>query len=149
MSSLASVHQVWAPRVLSIVRFVAGLCFFEHGLSKLFGFPHVPMFDHLHLFSLIGLQGVIELVGGALVCVGLFTRPAAFILSGNMAVAYFMAHFPKNFFPELNGGDSAILYCFIFFYIFFAGPGPWSLDYIFRRAVFPEETPLVAGSRRA
>ena len=149
MSSLTSVHQVWAPRVLSILRFVPGPCFFEHGLSKLFGFPHAPMFDHLHLFSLIGLQGVIELVGGALVSIGLFTRPAAFILSGDMAVAYFMAHFPKNFFPELNGGDAAILYCFIFFYIFFAGPGPWSFDYALRRTASSEEVSLSAGLWRA
>lgn len=149
MSVLTAVHQVGSPRVLSIVRFVVGLCFFEHGLSKLVGFPHVPIFDHLHLFSLIGLQGVIELVGGGLVCVGLFTRPAAFILSGDMAVAYFMAHFPKNFFPELNGGDAAILYCFVFFYILFAGPGPWSLDYVLRRGGFSEEAPLAAGSRHA
>jgi hypothetical protein len=83
----------------------------------------------------------------ALVCIGLFTRPAAFILSGDMAVAYFMAHLPKNFSPALNGGDAAILYCFIFFY--FIGPGPWSLDYILRRAAFSEEAPLAAGSRRA
>jgi putative oxidoreductase len=149
MSSLTSIRQMWAQRVLSILRFVVGLCFFEHGLSKLFGFPHVPMFDHLHLFSLIGLQGVIELIGGALVCLGLFTRPAAFILSGDMAVAYFMAHFPKNFFPDVNGGDAAILYCFIFFYIFFAGPGPWSLDHALRRAAFSAEAPLAAESRRA
>ena len=86
------------------------------------------MFAHLHLASLLGVQGVIELVGGALVCIGLFTRPAAFILSGDMAVAYFMAHFPKSFFPAVNGGDAAILYCFIFFYLFVAGPGVWSLD---------------------
>ena len=86
------------------------------------------MFAHLHLASLIGVQGVIELVGGALVCIGLFTRPAAFILSGDMAVAYFMVHFQKGFFPALNGGDAAILYCFIFFYLFVAGAGVWSLD---------------------
>ncbi len=148
MSLSTSVHQVWAPRVLSIVRFVVGLCFFEHGLSKLFGFPHVPMFDHLHVFSLIGLQGVIELVGGALVCIGLFTRSAAFILSGDMAVAYFMVHVPKNFFPVLNGGDAAILYCVIFFYIFFAGPGPWSLDYLLLRAASSEEVSSSARSWR-
>lgn len=118
----------WEPRVLSILRFVAGLCFFEHGLSKLFGFPPVAMFAHLRLASLIGVQGIIELVGGGLVCIGLFTRPAAFILSGDMAVAYFMAHFPKSPFPELSGGDAAILYCFIFFYLFVAGGGAWSFD---------------------
>ena len=123
-----STWLAWEPRMLSVLRFVAGLTFLEHGMSKLFGFPPSAMFAHLHLASLIGVQGVIELLGGALVCVGLFTRPAAFILSGDMAVAYFMAHFPKNFFPSLNGGDAAILYCFIFFYLFVAGAGAWSLD---------------------
>ena len=116
------------PYVLSILRFVAGLGFLDHGTSKLFGFPHSAAFDHLQLTSLIGLQGVIELVGGLLVCVGLFTRPTAFILSGDMAVAYFRAHFPKSFFPALSGGDAAMLYCFIFLYLFIAGGGPWSLD---------------------
>jgi putative oxidoreductase len=123
-----STWLVWQPRMLSVLRFVAGLTFLEHGTSKLLGFPPSAMFAHLHLASLIGVQGVIELLGGALVCVGLFTRPVAFILSGDMAVAYFMAHFPKNFFPSLNGGDAAILYCFIFFYLFVAGAGVWSLD---------------------
>jgi putative oxidoreductase len=118
----------WEPRALSLLRFVAGLVFFEHGTAKLFGFPSVAMFAHLQLASLLGVQGVIELVGGALVCVGLFTRPAAFILSGDMAVAYFMAHFPKSFFPAVNGGTAAILYCFVFFYLFVAGAGVWSLD---------------------
>jgi putative oxidoreductase len=86
------------------------------------------MFAHLHLASLLGVQGVIEVVGGALICAGLFTRPTAFILCGDMAVAYFMAHFPKSFFPAVNGGDAAILYCFIFLYLSVAGAGVWSLD---------------------
>ncbi len=149
MSSLTSVQQIWAPRALSLLRFVAGLCFLEHGLSKLFGFPPVPTFAHLHLVSLLGAQGVIELVGGTLVCIGLFTRPAAFILSGDMAVAYFMVHFQKSFFPELSGGDAAILYCFVFFYIFFAGPGPWSLDHAARRSAASAEVPVTARPRRA
>jgi putative oxidoreductase len=114
--------------MLSILRFVAGLVFLDHGLSKLFGFPHSAAFDHLQLASLIGVQGLIEVIGGALICVGLFTRLVAFILSGDMAVAYFMAHAPKSFFPALSGGDAAILYCFIFLYIAGAGGGPWSLD---------------------
>jgi putative oxidoreductase len=118
----------WEPRMLSVLRFVAGLVFLQTGMAKLFGFPQVAMFAHLHLASLLGVQGVIELVGGALVCIGLFTRPAAFILSGDMAVAYFMAHFPKSFFPAVNGGAAAILYSFIFFYLFVAGAGAWSLD---------------------
>jgi putative oxidoreductase len=118
----------WEPRALSVLRFVAGLVFLQTGMAKLFGFPSVAMFAHLHLASLLGVQGVIELVGGALVCVGLFTRTTAFILSGDMAVAYFMAHFPKSFFPVVNGGAAAILYCFVFLYLFVAGAGVWSLD---------------------
>jgi putative oxidoreductase len=155
MSSLASLQQIWAPRALSLLRFVAGLCFLEHGLTKLFGFPSVPIFAHMHLstplagFAPLGVQGAIELVGGVLVCVGLFTRPVAFILAGDMAVAYFAAHLPKSPFPEINGGDAAILYCFVFFYTFFAGPGPWSLDHALRRSAVSEEVPVAAGPRRA
>jgi putative oxidoreductase len=114
--------------MLSILRFVAGIVFLEHGTAKLFGLPHAAAFAHLRLASLLGVQGVIESVGGSLVCVGLFTRPVAFILSGDMAVAYFMAHFPRSFFPALNGGDAAILYCFVFLYLCVAGGGAWSLD---------------------
>lgn len=113
--------------MLSIVRIMVGLLFLEHGMSKLLGFPHgpspMPMFG-----TLAWTQGVIELVGGALLTVGLFTRPVAFILAGDMAVAYFMVHAPKSFFPVMNGGDAAILYCFIFLALFVAGPGIWSVD---------------------
>jgi putative oxidoreductase len=123
---------VWTPRVLSILRIVAGLLFMEHGLSKLFGFPHAEQFDHLQLFSLIGLAGVIEALGGLLVTLGLYTRIAAFIMSGEMAFAYFMAHAARGLFPVLNGGDAAILYCFIFLYLAAAGGGPWSLDRAWR-----------------
>jgi putative oxidoreductase len=118
----------WEPRMLSVLRFVAGLCFVEHGTSKLFAVPPAAMFAHLHLASLIGVQGFIELIGGSLICLGLFTRIVGFILSGDMAVAYFMVHFQKSYFPALSGGDAAILYCFIFFYLFVAGGGAWSLD---------------------
>jgi putative oxidoreductase len=106
---------------------VAAAVFMVHGSQKLFGFP--PS-DHgsPELLSLMGLAGILEFFGGALVLVGLFTRPVAFLLSGQMAVAYFMAHAPQNFFPALNGGDAAILFCFVFLYLVFAGPGPWSLD---------------------
>jgi putative oxidoreductase len=128
-----AVSETWGPRVLSILRFFAGLLFLEHGLAKLFGFPHVAHYDQLHLFSLLGLAGVIEIVGGALVCVGLYTRIAAFIMSGEMAVAYFMSHAPRSFFPLLNEGDAAILFCFIFFYFFVVGGGEWSLDRFWRR----------------
>ena len=122
-----------SSKFLSILRLVVGLLFLQHGMAKLFGFPHVASFDQLHLVSLIGLAGVIETVGGFLVAIGLFTRWAAFIASGEMAAAYFISHAPKGFFPLSNGGDGAILYCFIFFYLFLAGGGTWSIDRWFRR----------------
>jgi putative oxidoreductase len=126
------LETVWAPRILSILRIVAALLFFEHGTSKLLGFP--PS-DHSgpDVLSLSWIAGALELVGGALLIVGLFTRPVAFILAGEMAVAYWMAHAPKSVFPLLNGGDSAILYCFVFLYLAFVGGGPWSLDALRRR----------------
>ena len=127
----ASLETVWAPRVLSILRIVAGLLFFEHGTTKLLGFPpseHSPEF-----LSLSWIAGALELVGGALLIVGLFTRPVAFIVSGEMAFAYWIAHAPQSPFPLLNNGDSAILYCFVFLYLAFAGGGPWSLDALRQR----------------
>jgi putative oxidoreductase len=122
-----TLQTVWAPRVLSIVRIVAALIFMAHGTQKLFGFPASDR-PQPELFSLLGLAGVLEFVGGILLVLGLFTRPVAFILSGQMAVAYWMAHAPQNFFPILNGGDAAILYCFVFLYLAAAGGGAWSLD---------------------
>jgi putative oxidoreductase len=118
---------IWAPRLLSILRIVAALTFMEHGTQKLLGFP---LSDHPgpELFSLPGLSGVLELFGGALLLLGLFTRPVAFILSGMMAVAYWLVHAPQNFFPVNSGGDAAVLYCFLFLYLVAAGGGPWSLD---------------------
>lgn len=116
----------WAPRVLSVLRIVVALLFLEHGTQKLLGFPPSDM--HPPVLSLSWIAGLLELVGGAFLLVGLFTRPVAFIVSGEMAVAYWMAHAPKSVFPVLNGGDAAILYCFVFLYFVFAGPGPWSLD---------------------
>lgn len=113
------------PYALSLLRFVAGLCFLEHGLQKLFGFP---VAGPAHLTALYLIAGLIEVIGGILVLLGLFTRPAAFIMSGEMAIAYFMSHAPKSVSPLANGGDAAILFCFIFFYLIFAGPGPISLD---------------------
>ncbi|MFT3730365.1 MAG: DoxX family protein [Hyphomicrobium sp.] len=119
----------WAPYVLSILRIVAAILFFEHGLQKLFGIPErMGGASGPELFSLMGAAGVLELAGGALLAVGFFTRPIAFLLSGEMAFAYWMAHAPKSFIPLLNGGDAAILYCFVFLYLVFAGPGPWSID---------------------
>ncbi len=121
----------WAPHVLSILRIVVALLFLQHGLSKLLAFPQ-PM-PAPAVFTMIWFAGVIELVGGVLVTLGLFTRAAAFIMSGEMAIAYFLAHAPRSFFPLLNGGDAAVLYCFVFFYLAFAGPGPWSLDALWKR----------------
>jgi putative oxidoreductase len=123
------ILEDWAPRVLSILRIVAGVLFFEHGSQKLFGFP--PRLEGApgpEIVSLLGAAGIMEIIGGGLLILGLFTRPVAFLAAGEMAVGYWVAHAPKSFFPALNGGDAAILYCFIFLYIFFAGPGPWSLD---------------------
>jgi putative oxidoreductase len=114
------------PYVLSVLRIMAGLLFFEHGLSKLFGFPphgQMPGFMEPEWFA-----GVIEFTGGALVALGLFTRAAALLMSGEMAIGYFLYHAPVSFFPLLNGGDSAVLYCFVFFYFAFAGAGPLSFD---------------------
>ena len=120
-----------APYVLSILRIVVALLFFEHGLSKLFGFPQAAAYPAL--FSLSWFAAAIEFIGGALLAVGLFSRTSAFIMSGEMAFAYFISHAPHDFFPIINRGDAAILYCFIFLYIAFAGGGPWSLDAILAR----------------
>jgi putative oxidoreductase len=121
------LETVWAPRALAVLRIVAALIFMEHGTQKLFGFPPSDR-PQPELFSLSGLAGVLEFFGGILLVLGLFTRPVAFILSGEMAVAYWMAHAPQSFFPVNNGGDAAILYCFVFLYLVAAGGGPWSLD---------------------
>ena len=133
MAAGSSLGAAWAPRFLSVFRLVAGLMFLEHGTAKLLHFPYQASFAHLELFSRLGAAGAIELVGGALVAVGLYTRAAAFIMSGEMAFAYFLAHAPRGFYPLLNGGEAAILYCFLFFYLFLAGGGPWSLDRLVRR----------------
>jgi len=122
-----SLRTTWSPRLLSILRIMVGLLFMQHGLSKYFGFP-APSPAAFHVMGILGLAGLIEALCGALVAVGLFTRGAAFIASGEMAVAYFMAHFPKSFFPLVNGGDAAVLYCFIFLFIALEGAGPWSID---------------------
>ncbi len=120
--------KVWTPRILGIMRIIIGFLFLQHGTAKLLGMPHIEMFDGLQLMSLMGLAGILELVGGGLILVGLFTQPVAFILSGQMAVAYFMAHAPKAFLPILNQGELAVVYCFVFLYLAVAGAGEYSLD---------------------
>src|SRR3981081_115799 len=122
------LSTVWAPRVLSLLRIVVGLVLLQYGLAKLFGWPAVKMFEDVKWLSLFGIAGMFELVGGTLLVLGLFTRPAAFILSGEMAAAYFIEHLPISFFPILSEGDLAVSLCFAFLYLSFAGGGPWSLD---------------------
>lgn len=128
--------DTWRPRVLAILRITTAYMFLMHGTAKLFGFPHVPMFDKLQIMSLSGIAGIIEVVGGVLVLLGLFTRPAAFILSGEMAFAYFLGHaIPQGWVlaPMMNRGEPAALFCFIFLYLAVAGPGAWSLDGLRKR----------------
>ncbi|MCY1512430.1 hypothetical protein D9M68_468900 [compost metagenome] len=125
---ISQLNTLWAPRLLSVLRIVTAFLFLQHGTAKLFGFPHVAFFDDLSLFSLIGFAGLLEVVGGLLLVLGLFTRPVAFILSGQMAFAYFIGHAPKGVIPLLNGGEPAILFCFIFLYLAAAGGGAWSFD---------------------
>ena len=121
----------FSPQLLSALRIMSGLLFMAHGTTKLFGFPPTEMFAQApEQFTLMWFAGVIELVGGALIAIGLFTRPAAFICSGMMAAAYWMAHATQSFYPVQNGGDAAILFCFVFLYIAAAGPGPLSVDAI-------------------
>ena len=118
----------WSPRILSVLRIVAALLFIEHGAMKLLHFPQAMPGPGGPLPPMILAAGLLELVGGGLLAVGLLSRLVAFILSGEMAVAYFMVHAQHGFYPVLNMGEAAVLYCFIFLYIVFAGPGPWSLD---------------------
>ena len=113
----------WAPRALSVLRIITGLMIIQHGMAKLLGFPVVASFANLSPFSLIGAAGFIELIGGALLIIGFLTQPVAFIVSGEMAFAYFMAHAPRSFYPIVNEGELAVLFCFIFLYIAVTGPG--------------------------
>ena len=117
----------WSPEMLSVLRIMVALLYFQHGLSKYFGWPG-PQPEHFAMMSLIGLAGLIEIVGSLFLLVGLFSREAAFIMSGQMAVAYFMLRPQVSFFPHVNRGTLEVLYCFVFLYFVFAGPGPWSLD---------------------
>jgi putative oxidoreductase len=127
--------------MLSVLRIVAGLLFMLHGTQKLFGFPPGQMPGTVELMSQMGLAGILEVFGGAAIVLGLLTRPVAFLLSGEMAVAYFQAHFPRGFYPTSNGGDPAVLYCFIFLYFVFAGAGAWSIDAMIARSKHGDRIP--------
>jgi putative oxidoreductase len=131
MASLYANLERWRPNVLSVLRIVVALLYLQHGLAKFFGFPAAGP----PLAGLIILAAIIETFGSLLVLVGLFTRLAALVMSGEMAFAYFMGHAPKSFYPMVNGGSLAILYCFVFLYLAFAGGGPWSID----RAVLKQD----------
>ncbi len=133
MANFDSFCAKTAPWLLSIMRMVTGFLFMPHGAQKLFGLPADPAKDPVALLSLMGLAGVLELFGGALILLGLFTRPVAFLLSGQMAAAYFMVHAPQGFWPILNGGELAVFYCFVYLYLAAAGGGPWSLDRALRQ----------------
>jgi putative oxidoreductase len=124
---LETLETVWAPRMLSVLRIISALIFMEHGTQKWLSYPPLDR-PAPGIATMSGAGGLIELIGGALLVLGLFSRPVAFIMSGEMAVAYWWVHAPRNVFPVLNGGDAAILYCFIFLYIACAGGGAWGLD---------------------
>jgi putative oxidoreductase len=134
MAGWTSLRLIWEPRILSILRIMSGLLFLQHGLNKFFNWPPAASQRVYDLFTLApGLAGILEVGGGILLVVGLFTRPVAFILCGEMAFAYFSSHAPRAFYPYTNGGSLAVLYCFVFLYLWFAGGGEWSLDRLLRR----------------
>jgi len=122
------IRSSWSPRLLSVLRIVVSFLFMQHGGQKLLGFPSNLPFHSFPLLSLLWVAGVLELFGGALLFLGIFTRPVSFVLAGEMAVAYFKAHAPSGFWPLLNHGELAVLYCFVFLYLVVAGGGSWSLD---------------------
>jgi putative oxidoreductase len=135
MARLNVFYAKWTPRLLSVMRIVVAFLFMAYGGQKLFGFPAPMKGGTVPLMSLQGVAGILELFGGLLVFLGLFTRPVAFILAGEMAVAYFIQHAPGGFWPRLNGGEPAVLFCFVFLFLSVAGGGAWSLDRLIRRGV--------------
>jgi Predicted membrane protein len=138
MSIFDPAPPFWTNRVLGLVRIVTGLVFISYGTLKLFNYPPLPPgIPPIPLMSEAGVAGILETVGGTLMVLGLFTRPVAFILSGEMAVAYFQFAFPVSFWPTSNNGSAAMLYCFLFFYFVFAGSGAWSVDAVIARSRRP------------
>lgn len=130
VSILQASRSPWVGRLLSLLRIVAALLFIEHGTQKLFNWPPAAQPMHVELMSQFGLAGILETFGGIAILLGVFTRPIAFLLAGEMAVAYFQVHFPRSFFPLLNGGDNVVLFCFVFLYLCAAGAGTWSIDHM-------------------
>ena len=134
MSLIESGSPLWTRRMRAIFRIVVGLLFIAHGTQKLFGFPPSPMpGGPVDPFTTLGVAGMIELIGGTMIILGLLTRPVAFLLAGEMSVAYFRVHYPRGLFPINNGGELAVLYCFAFLYLMVAGAGAWSLDAMISR----------------
>jgi putative oxidoreductase len=131
--ALDEIRTTWSPRILSVLRIMASLLLLQYGTAKLLGFPVLPYLNNVERFSLFWTAGLFEFFGGLLLLIGLFTRCVAFVLSGLMACAYFIYHVPKGFYPLLNGGDLAVLFCFVFLYFAFAGGGAWSLDALVRK----------------
>lgn len=129
---MSSFLNDWSPRILSVLRIITGFLMLWHGSQKLFAFP--PPERVMESNAMITFAGVLEFVGGILILIGLFTRPVAFLLSGTMAVAYFLAHASGGFLPLVNKGELAVIYCFVFFYLFFAGGGPWSVDNVIKKS---------------
>ena len=138
-SNLARRLSAWTPKLLSVLRIMAAFLFIQYGTTKLFAWPGAVMLNGatVQVASLIGVAAVLETFGGLLLLAGLFTRPVAFLLAGEMAAAYFMGHAGRGFWPVLNQGSIAVLFCFVWLYISAAGPGPWSLDALMRRTEAP------------
>ena len=133
MANLDSFYVRWTPRLLSVLRIILGFLFIQHGAQKLFGFMAPPQWSAPPIFSMVGIAGALEFFGGLLILLGLFTRPVAFILSGLMAVAYFMIHAPGGFWPLQNKGELAVIYCWLFLFFSVAGGGAWSIDRLWNK----------------
>ncbi len=146
MSKESFKWQNLAPYLQSVLRILAAFTFMTHGTMKLFGFPAGmrPGGGGLPLFSEIGFAGILETFGGLMLLLGLFTRPVAFLLAGEMAVAFFQVHFPRSFWPVISGGELAYLYCFVWLYFSAAGGGPWSLDAVLRKHKIREPQEKIA-----